>query len=206
MNKIAMTMLLSLAFLSSCQLQSYRQMPTDYYLNQDKDIADIGRITLVELKNNSNYPNISTDTTNAIFRELQKKQIFGLTVLKQSAPAAENLQLNTDAAFTLEQLSAMRKSLSCNAILVGTVTDFKPYPQLSIGLRLKLVDLNDGQMLWAIEQIWDSRDVETKKRINNYYNQGLIGKLQKNDKLGTISTLKFLKFVSYEVADTFTAR
>ncbi|MCD4831044.1 MAG: hypothetical protein K8R02_04450 [Anaerohalosphaeraceae bacterium] len=206
MNIIRIITLLLVALASGCQLQSYSQEPTDYYLNPDKNLADVGRITLVELENNSSYPKISADTTNAIFQELQKKQIFGLTVLKRSDPMVANLQLNSSTIFTLEQLSAMKKTLCCNAILIGTVTDFKPYPHTSIGLRLKLIDLTDGQMLWAIEQIWDGRDVATKKRIDNYYNQGLIESFKRQDKLGSISPLKFIRFVSYEITDTFVAK
>lgn len=105
--------------------------------------------------------------------------------------------------YTLEQLSAIRKTLRCDAVLRGTITAFEPYPYMIIGLRLELVDLADGQLLWALEQIWDTTDKSTEDRIKNYYSSyKIIGSATLQEKLGTISSLKFVKFVAYETAET----
>ena len=97
----------------------------------------------------------------------------------------------------------MRKALNCNALLVGTVTAYQPYPHLSIGLRLKLIDLEDGQLLWAFEQIWDTTDKTTEKRIKDYFQAQIrSGITPLHEQLVVVSSLKFVKFVAYEVAET----
>lgn len=192
-----------LVLLSGCVSNVPHRPAANFYLNPDKDLSAIGRAALVEPANNSDYPQISTDVTEALFQELQKKQVFGLTVITQSDTEWRKLQLDLNSAYTLEQLSEMRKNLNCDAVLVGAVTGFEPFPHLSIGLRLKIVDLTDGNVLWALEHVWDANDKKTRDRINDYYKRHLLPSSKTlEEKLGTVSSLKFIKFVAYETAET----
>jgi len=204
MNRIKTVFLLLPILLSGCGFNAaYKPAANYYYLNPNKDLSDIGRATLVELANNSAFPQISADVTEALYQALQKKQVFGLTVIRQSDSDWRKLQLDMNSAYTLEQLAAMRKTLNCDAVLIGTVTGFEPFPYLTIGLRLKLIDLADGQLLWALEQIWDTTDKTTQDRIKNYYRHHILPGFETlQEKLGTVSSLRFVKFVAFETAKT----
>ena len=165
MNRVKIIFLLLPVLLSSCAAP--KPTANYYYLNPNRDLSAIGRTALVEFANDSAYPQISGDISQALFKALQKKQVFGLTFIRQNDLAWRKLQLDMSSAYTLEQLSAMRKTLNCDAVLIGTVTEYEPYPHLTIGLRLKLMDLADGQLLWALEQIWDATDKTTQDRVKN---------------------------------------
>jgi len=210
-------LLLLPVLLSACQF--YRvtpPMPEYYYLNPDKDLSTVGRTALVELDNKSSYTQISTDVTEVLFQALQKKQPFGLAIVRRDDPAWRSLQLDLNSGYpaqsstlgvpptyNLEQLSAIRKTLKCDAVLIGTISQFKPYPHMAIGLRLKLVDLRDGHLLWALEQIWDGSDKITEYRIKSYFQyQMRSGYAPLREQLVAISPLEFIKFVAYEVAET----
>ena len=174
-----------------------------YYLCPDKNLSTISRVALVELQNDSSYPQISADITGALFRALQKKQIFGLTIVRQDDPSWRSLQLEQDATYTLDQILAIRQTLKCDGVLVGTVTEFRPYPRMAVGLRLKLLDLRDGQLLWALEQVWDSADKETEDRIKKYFKSvKRSASAPSQEWLASVSPLEFIKFVSYEAAGT----
>jgi hypothetical protein len=74
---------------------------------------------------------------------------------------------------------------------------------MAVGLRLKLLDMRDGQLLWALEQVWDSSDKTTKARTRNYYKaEKGTGFEPLNEQMATVSPIEYLKFVSYEVAET----
>lgn len=174
-----------------------------YYVCPDKNLSTISRVAIVELQNDSSYPEVSADITAALFRALQKKQVFGLTLVRQNDPSWRNLQLQQDTAYTLEQILAIRESLKCDGVLVGTITEFRPYPRMAVGLRLELLDLRDGQLVWALEQVWDSADKETEDRIKKY--SKLVkrsGSVPSQEWLASVSPLEFIKFVSYEAART----
>ena len=199
------TVLLSLTvLLSGCGLYESHTPPAGYYyLNPDKDLDAVGRTALIELSNDSAFPRISSQATEALYQSLQKKQIFGLATVRRHDPVWRSFQLDLNAEYTLEQLSVMRKTLNCDAVLVGAVTEFKPYPHMAIGFRLKLIDLTDGELLWALEQVWDTTDKATEERIMDYYSDhGLMGSATLQERLGTVSSLKFVKFVGHETAET----
>jgi hypothetical protein len=191
--------------LEGCQVYRASESVPEYsYLNPSMDIATVGRVTIIELANNSAYPKIAADVTEALFLALQKKQVFGLTKVYQDDPVFQSLKIEPDAAYyTLEQLYAMSKVLKCHAVLVGTITQYKPYPHMAIGLRLRLLDLNNGQLLWAVEQVWDSTDKATKSRIKNHFRgQALSGVESLREQVTVISQLEFVRFVTYEIAET----
>ena len=198
-------LLLLVVLLSGCHTHiASAPAANHYYLNPDKKLTAIGRVAIVELDNDSSYPQISNDVTGSLFQALQKKQVFGLTLVRQNDPSWRSLQLQRDSNYTLEQLLAIRETLKCDGVLLGTVTEYRPYPHMAVGLRLKLLDLRDGQLVWAIEQVWDSADKTTEKRIKSYFkSEKRSGFAPLHEKLAAVSPLEFIKFVNYEVAGTF---
>lgn len=204
MNNFKTVLLFLTVLFSGCGLyESHTPLAGYYYLNPDKDLDAVGRIALVELSNDSPFPQSSSRATEALYKALQKKQIFGLAIIRRDDPVWRSFQLDLNTEYTLEQLSVMRKTLNCDAVLVGAVTEFKPYPHMSIGLRLKLVDLTDGELLWALEQVWDTTDKTTEERIMDYYSDHkVLGSATLQERLGTVSSLKFTKFVAHETAET----
>lgn len=204
----AIILILSTVLMSGC-ITYYSSSPPEadyYYINPNKSLSAIGRVTIVELDNDSSYPKISNDITEKLYQALQKKQIFGLTVVPQDDSLWRSLQLDLDSnsRYTLDEIISIRETLKCDAMLLGTITEFRPYPHMIIGLRLKLLDLRDGQLLWALEQIWDSADKTTEYRIKNYFrSHKRSGYAPLKEQLVSVSSLEFIKFVSYEVAETF---
>ena len=201
-----MILFLLAAFLSGCITYYSDSVPAAdyYYINPNKSLSAIGRVAIVELDNNSSYPAISNDVIEKLYQALQKKQIFGLTVVRQSDSLWRSLQLDLNSQYTLDQISTLRETLKCDAILIGTITEFRPYPHMIIGLRLKILDLRDGQLLWALEQVWDSADKTTEFRIKDYFrSHKRSGYAPLEEQLTSVSSLEFIKFVSYEVAETF---
>ncbi len=184
--------------------QETRPMADSYYLSPHKDLRRIGRVALVEMASMSDDPQIAATLTDALFLEAQKKQVFGVMVVHRSDPAWQDLQENLDSSQALRQLAAAREALNCNGLLVGTLTKYRPYPHMVIGLRLKLLDLTDGQLLWGMEEVWDSSDRSIQKRIKAYLKEDRkAGDSPLREELVIVSPLSFCKFVTYEVASTF---
>jgi len=202
---ICMTLLFIAVALTGCDSYYRASTPASdyYYLNPEKSLSTVGRAAIVELNNNSSYPQVAGDVTDSLFQALQKKQVFGLTVIRQADPQWQSLQLTPDATYSFEQLEAIRKSLKCDAALVGTITRYQPYPHMAIGLRLKIIDLTQGQLLWGLEQIWDSADKTTEQRMKSYFQSQIrAGFAPINEQLLAVSPIEFFKFVAFEVAET----
>jgi hypothetical protein len=206
MKELKTTLLLSMIVgLSGCAFDfDNRPAATKcYYRNPDKRVSSIGRVAIVELDNESGYPAISADVSETLYHQLQKKQVAGLFVVHKNDPHWKALQLPPSSPYDLQQLANIRSALKCDALLVGTITEYKPYPHLAVGLRLKMIDLSDGRLVWGYEQIWDTADRTCQQRAERYYQSEKsadFGLLRK--KLISASSIEFLKFVSFEVSQT----
>ena len=203
-RQIPTMLVLAIVVLPGCSTnQDYRLAANYYYHNPNRDIRTIGRVAVVELSNNSSYPQMSSDITEILFQALQKKQVFSLTIVHRQDPSWRSLELEPDAIYTPDQMQSIRKSLKCYGILTGTITEFRPYPHMIIGLRLKLLDLRDGSLLWALEQVWDIDDKKTGYRIQKYYqSQKRMDSTSLQEHLVSISPIEFINFVCYEAAKT----
>ena len=190
--------------LSGLQKQApYTPMEGAFYINPEIDLSAMGRVALVELENLTDYPEVGEDLSESLYIALQKRQYFGLMTVAQNDPRWRSLQSPLDANYDADQLIEMQRVLQCDAILTGSVTQFKPYPHMNVGVRIRLIDLRSGELLWGAEQVWDCGDAHVKVGIK-YYLQQEIGAeanpLQRN--LISTSPKNFFKFVSYELAQT----
>lgn len=178
-------------------------MQNAFFLTETKDLGALGRVALVELDNTSDYPQIAAEVTQALYLETQKQQLFSVALFRRDDPAWRSLQDNLSSLEAMRKLQAIRETLRSNGLLLGTITEYQPYPHMVIGLRLTLMDLTDGQPLWGLEQIWDSADKSIQKRVKKYFHEQLrSGHAPLNEELVVVSSLNFCKFVAYEVAAT----
>jgi hypothetical protein len=194
---------LLLSLLCGCDSSSNGLTTDSYYLNATEDPRELGRVTLVELDNTSSHPEISRDVTRALFLEVQKKQVFSVTMVGRNDPTWQALQENLDSLQAMQTLLLIREKFKSNGLLVGTITEYRPYPRLAIGLRLKLIDLTDGQLLWGVEQVWDSTDSDVQKRMGAYYRRDRRSDASPlPEELIGVSPLEFIRFAAYEIAQT----
>ena len=203
-RRIFLVLSLIIVLLQGCSThKAFMPAANYYYLNPNTDLTTIGRVAVVELNNDSSYPQMSSDITEALFQALQKKQVFGLTIVRQNDSSWRSLQLEPDSTYTLDQMQSIRKSLKCYGVLIGTITEFRPYPHMVVGLRLKLLDLRDGSLLWALEQVWDIDDKKIEYRMKRYHqSQKRRDSTHLQKHLGSVSPIEFIKFVCYEVSKT----
>ena len=196
--------ILSLAIVSTgCSRHGLSASSGQYYSRETaKNLSTIRTVCLVELHNNATYPQISGDVTDSLYQTLQKKQLFSLSLLRQTDTAWKTLEIQPGSPYTLEQLLAARKMLGVDAALVGTVTSYTPYPHMAMGLQMKLIDLRDGQVVWAVEQIWDTADKATEERIKKYFEKQLrSGFSPLGEQLAAISSINFVRFVTYDATE-----
>lgn len=192
-----------LTIAAGCNVASMSSSKQDYCYIDKQKLSSAGSVAFIELYNDSEYTNIQADVTNELYHAIMKKQLFTFNLVKQNTAAWKNIDYRPSSKLTLEQLYQLQQSLNVKAILIGTVTDFKPYPHLSLAMKLEMIDLGDGQMIWAAEQIWDSADKNLEQRVKKYIqSQMRTDRIADRDKLTFVSSKDFIKFVCYELAET----
>jgi hypothetical protein len=195
--------LFPLLVLTGCSKHSASSAASQGYQPRTISHRGIKTLCLVEFENSTSSPQISADITESLYQAIQKRDLFDLSLIRTTDINWKNLPIRPDTPFTLEQVMAARKMLGIDAILLGTVTSYTAYPHMAMGLHLKIIDLRDGQIVWKTEQIWDTADKNMEERIKKYFQDQLRpGFSPLDEKLAMMSSINFLKFISFDIAKT----
>jgi hypothetical protein len=198
--------LLALAILAT-GCQAVKRVKVGYYLAPGGIPSDLTRVVFLPLVNHSPYPTASEGMTGAIAQAIQGTKLFHLEVAPPADAAYSCLPPDGQSPFTLKQLGDLRQSLGCDAVLVGVVNQFQPYPHMQGGIYIRLVDLRTGRLIWAVDHVWDTADERVRRRIQEFFECEL-GKSTDplQWRLATVSPQAFDRFVAYEVAATLPRR
>ena len=55
-------------------------------------------------------------------------------------------------------LQKVRDEFGCDAVMFSVLTQYRPYPPLAVGWKLRLVDAVDGQTWWTSDEVFDATD------------------------------------------------
>lgn len=206
-RKIIYPLLILLCLTSLSCVKLVRNIPVErghYYLNPGIDFRTIGKVVIFELDNQSSQPDIAKGITETLTESLQKRHIFTLRRLHPNDADWKSLDLDNADSRSIEELAKMKESLNADAAIFGSVTQYYPYPHLLVGLHLKMVNLKNGKLIWAMEQVWDSSDKNLERRMKIYFDRQMRTGFQPLDwQLFVTSPRAFNKFVTTEIADTF---
>lgn len=189
---------------AGCRVAEPVAMPSGhFYLNPSVRFSEVGKVALLELENRTFHLQQGQDLSQALADELGKKHLFSIRLIRRQEPAWSQNDLDGIGQYTHQQLAEIRETLKADAIVFGSVNRYSSYPHFLLALHLKMVDLRDASILWALEEVWDSSDKSTQQRIQQYFaNQMKTGYEPLNWKILETSPRYFNKFVVYEVART----
>jgi len=174
-----------------------------FFLKQSADFTTVGKIAVLELDNRTTRADLADVLTEGLADNLGKKHLFSVQSIFRSEPAWQSLDMERIGDNSLQELARLRQGLGVDAVVFGTITRYRTYPHLMLGLRLKMVDIRDGQLLWAIEDVWDSTDKNTELRMKDFFEKQMRTGYEPMDwQLLIASPKAFNKFVLFEVART----
>ncbi len=213
-NRCLLVITLSAVFIAGCRraVDIAGSDPDYYYLNKNRNLENVGRVAFIEFENKTDFPDIHTTVADSLLAQIQNKHLFGVDYIAGDDVRWKNLSLQADQNFTLEQIVQIRKSLGTNAILSGAITMYQPYPHMKLGIRIKLIDLDENRLLWAVENVWDSSDKKTQARIADYFsrqhNPSYAPWYQKmtgeniHQRLVSVSPKQYAEFIAFEICRT----
>jgi hypothetical protein len=168
-----------------------------------RPLAGINRVVFVGLAERNSYPGIAKDMTTALSHAVQARGLFGLDVIHRQDPICEDVSMLDRNGFTIQQITEMRQTFKCDGILLGSINDFVPHPQMKLGVRLRMVDLKRGRILWAVDHVWDTTDKAVENRIQRFFSEQMRSGYEPMDwQIAMISPRVFEKFIAYELAET----
>lgn len=179
-----------------------------FVLKSPRDVMRLRRVVFIELDAAGGCEaDVACGLTRALSSAIQAKGLFHVDVVRRTDPMCRGLSLENMGALRLDEIAQLRDAVQCDAVLLGRVSHFQPFPRMQLGLVLKLMDLKDGELVWGVEQIWDTTSRGTERRIRRYFRSQVRSGY---DPLGHELVLKspraFERFIAHEVADTLPRR
>ena len=170
------------------------------YLPSAEALWRLKRVVLVELDRRDASPQVARELSESVFLAVQKRRVFPVDFATSASPVEVSLPAGLSPRFTLEQLNDMRSALRCDAVMVGAITSFGPYPGAWMAVQLWLVDLRTGRVLWGVDHAWRTTDEATSKRMQRYFASA--GSEDKSDplRLAEMSPRMLSDFVAWELA------
>ncbi|MBP6124299.1 MAG: hypothetical protein KA469_00205 [Phycisphaerae bacterium] len=183
--------------------QPVQRAEGNYYLNPSADFLHLGKVVMLELENLTLYPEQGRDFSEALADGLGKKHLFSVRLVRRSDPSWQRFDLDSIRQYTPQQLAEIRQNMGADAVIFGTINRYSSYPHLMLGVHLKMLDLRTAEIVWAIEDVWDSTDQSTQKRMEQYFETEMrTGYEPLNWKILENSPRYFNKFVVYEITRT----
>ena len=173
------------------------------YLPRPEDLTGLDRVVVAELTGDDESGRLQRDMTQALAKAIQDRRLFHVDVVDGRDRQLRELSRQAQGPKTLKDLAALRRAFQCDALLVGSIRHFEPYPRMQIGLYLQLLDLRRGQLLWGLEHTWDTTDRATEERIRRFFQRTMGDDYGPLDwRLAMTSPKAFQKYVASEVAET----
>jgi len=93
-----------------------------------------------------------------LLSELIKTRKFEVVNVTPEALRRESGRLSWTGEEVLptDFLDSLQRVYGCEAVLFCELTEFRAYPPLAVGWRLKLVDTRTHQILWAVDEVYDA--------------------------------------------------
>lgn len=176
--------------------------PFSIYHAPSFDPNALQRVLLMPLANESPFPCAADDIRDALAAELQCIGPFEVVVAPITPETCHAKLVHLSGRFDEAAIAHLARTFKADAILVGAVTHFHPYPPPYIGLTVQLISPTSAVVIASVAGLWDGRDNHLAKEARVYYrktNHPLLQPGQASE-VGVTSPRLFQRLVCNQVA------
>lgn len=179
--------------------------PVTCYRAPGTGLADVRRAVVLPFEREAAAAEFLGDLEATFAGELQKERRFEIVPLGDTDAGLASALVRREGEYEIRSLIEIARRYSADAALVGTVTQFRPYEPMALGLKVELVSAATGEVVFSAEAIFDCAEEATLEAIREYH-EARGGRDERADVSGwrhyTASPRSFARFVCASVAAT----
>ncbi len=178
-----------------------RQKPVDEYFADERDLGSVRRIMVLPFGEAFGVGADLERIHGAFHDELSKLQVFEIVPLPVDAQEDELiLQSLHRGRVSTEALVSLSERYNLDGIMMGTVTSYRAYVQPHLGMRVQLMSIHTGSIIWAAEGFYDVSDARTMEDLRHYYLTSQTTEATGHGvEIYLISPTKFASYVSHRL-------
>jgi hypothetical protein len=104
------------------------------------------------------------------------------------------LELRTTEALPSQLLQDVQRQTSADAMLFSSLSTFQPYPPLRIGIKLTLVRVHDGVVLWQFDDGFNAGEALTLNDARKYLRESMGIETDPPPALSVDSPKRFIRY------------
>lgn len=154
-------------------------------------------------------PDLLERFDSAVIGELSKAQLFEIVPIERAYMQKHfgMDQVNSAASLPPSMLGQIVQDYQAQGVLFLDVTDYHPYRPIRVGLRSKLVDLRDGELVWVFDDVFDSAQPNVSAAARRYARQVYTDRFPLDSADSMLqSPQRFSRYVVHEAFETFPTR
>jgi hypothetical protein len=149
-----------------------RYIPTNVHAvdAMPRTVRRIALLPIASHRANSTLASGAEDLSAVLEAELRKTAMFEVVNVSEKQLQEWTGRGAWRAGEVLPQnfFTRLRNETGCDAVVFPTLTTFRPYPPLAIGLDLRLVAGPDHLTLWAVDEVLDAGAVPVARAARDY--------------------------------------
>ena len=147
--------------------------------------------------------------------DLSVRSEFGKTRLFESVPVSRaylddqfgGTQFDSAALLPDTLLERVKNDFGADGILFVDLTHYDPYRPIAIGFRSKLVDLQDGEIIWVFDDLLDAGEPAVQSAVHKYAHEVQMERFPQDSADSMLqSPTRFLRYVAHAAFDTLPKR
>ena len=181
--------------------------PVNFYIAAARDLDNVQRVMVLPFACAAGVAADTMPIREAFLVELAKIQRLELVPLPDGAeedrPLYESL---VRGRLSTEALVALSQRYQLDGVLLGTVTGWRPYLPMHLGLRVQLLSVHSATTVWAAEGLYDANDAATIEDLKHYQLSFAAAEASFHGvEINLISPRKFAAYVAHRLVATWRA-
>lgn len=137
------------------------------------DWSAVGRMLILPLANETAYYPAAEEFRDALAAELQALGRFEVVRAPCDAPGCLVQDVRLGGRFNEAALIELARVFRAEVIVLGTITQYSPYPPPRLGLSVQAVSPFDAVVVASADGLWDAASKGTADLAQAFHREGL---------------------------------
>ncbi|MBN1521962.1 MAG: hypothetical protein JW928_05450 [Candidatus Aureabacteria bacterium] len=185
----------------------------NFYVDPDLGEGRVRRVLFVPPRNLSDHTGTEDflqDASSIMLMQIRKAKIFDIvpyeTVLSPDERAViDALDIEGKGSYDADSLLKIAQNVNVQGILLCSITQYNPNQPLVFGMKLSLIQIRSGRIVWAVDEVFDAArdDVKNLARFHYYNSYDTSNNPSLRWELLLSSMNEFMKFTIAEIVKTY---
>ena len=175
------------------------------YRSKSVDGHEIRRVAVIPFTDRAGHPSWTQAIEQALVAAMRKNHPLDIVRLPASALTdREEKNFHEDATVHQETLVRLRKAYNIDAVIFATVTHFRAYTPMLVGLKLDMFSAGAGDVVWEVNAVYDAGAADVAQDVHNYHDTVLASDDSlEGHKLILLSPSRFTRYACARIVETW---